>query len=120
MDRVLIGPELLQEMERTVHEVQKSLKATQDRQKSYADSKREHKDFCVGNNTYVWVKLKRSSLNLGSYKKLAPRFCGPFQVLERIGPVAYKLALPAHLRIHNVFHVSLLNKYVYDSAHIID
>jgi hypothetical protein len=51
---------------------------------------------------------------------MAPRFCGPFEILARIGPVAYQLALPANLRIHNVFHVSLLKKYVHDPTHMID
>jgi hypothetical protein len=51
---------------------------------------------------------------------MAPRFCGPFEILTRIGPIAYQLALPANLRIHNVFHVSLLKKYVHDPTHMID
>ena len=96
------------------------MKVAQDRQKSYVDSKREHTEFCVGDHLYLRVKPKKSSLKLGSCKKLAPIFCGPFQVLERIRHVAYKLALPLHLNIHNIFHVSLLKKYVYDSTHIID
>ena len=74
----------------------------------------------VRDHVYLQVKPKKSSLKLGSCTKLAPWFCGPFQVLERIGPIAYNLALPTHLRIHNVFNVSLLRKYVYDSTHIID
>ena len=120
MDRLLIGPELLQEMEQTVREVQKNLKVAQEWQKHYANKKRKHKEYCVGDHVYLWVKPKKSSLKLGCCKKLAPIFCGPFQVLERIGPIAYKLALPVHLKIHNVFHISLLKKYVYDSAHIIN
>jgi hypothetical protein len=48
------------------------------------------------------------------------RFCGPFEILDRIGPVAYMLALPASMNVHNVFHVSLLNKYVHDPNHVID
>ena len=96
------------------------MKEAQDRQKSYADSKREHKEFCVGNHVYLWVKPKKIPLKLGICMKLTPIFCGPFHVLERIVPVAYKLSLPVHLRIHNIFNVSLLKKYVYDSAHIID
>jgi hypothetical protein len=60
------------------------------------------------------------SLKLGNCAKIAPRFCGPFEILSRIGPIAYQLALPANLRIHNVFHVSLLKKYVHDPTHMID
>ena len=120
VDHVLIGPELLQEMEQTVCEVQKNLKVAQDWQKCYVVLKTKHKEFCFGDHVYLRVKPKKSSLKLGSCKKLAPIFCGPFQVLERIGPVDYKLALHVHLKIHNIFHVSLLKKYVYDSAHIID
>ena len=107
-------------MEQTVHEVQKNLKATQERKKHYADLKRKHKEYCVGDHMYLRVKPKKSSLKLGSCMKLAPRFCGTFQVLERIRPIAYKLALPVHLRIHNVCHVSLLKKHAYDFTHIID
>ena len=51
---------------------------------------------------------------------LAPRFCGPFEMLAKKGSVAYELALLAHVRVHNVFHASLLNKYVYDTKHVVD
>jgi hypothetical protein len=51
---------------------------------------------------------------------MAPRFYGAFEMLTRIGPVEYQLALPANLRIHNVFHVSLLKKYIHDPTHMID
>ena len=57
---------------------------------------------------------------MGSCGKLSPRYCGPFEVLDRICPVAYRVAFPSNMRAHNVFHVSLLKKYVHDPNHIID
>ena len=51
---------------------------------------------------------------------MSPRYCESFEVLERIGPVAYRLALLVSTRAHNVFHVSLLNKYVHDPNHVIN
>ena len=65
------------------------------------------------------MRVKKSSLKLGSCAKLSPRYCGPFEVLERIGLVAYRLALPTNTRAHNVFHVFLLKKYVHDPNHVI-
>ena len=66
------------------------------------------------------MREKKSSLNLGSCAELSPRYCGSFEVLERIGPVAYGLAFAARTRAHNVFHVSLLKKYVHDPNHVIN
>ena len=59
-------------------------------------------------------------MSLGRGGKLAPIFCGPFEILATKGPVDYELALPTHVRVHNVFHASLLKKYVYDTKHVID
>jgi hypothetical protein len=57
---------------------------------------------------------------MGACAKLAPRYCGPFEVLDKMGPVSYRIALPLTKKTHNVFHVSLLKKYVHDANHIID
>jgi hypothetical protein len=74
----------------------------------------------VGDHIYFKVKARKISLKLGNYAKMAPNFCGPLDILAQIGPVAYQLALLANLRIHNVFHVSLLKKYIHDPTHMID
>jgi hypothetical protein len=66
------------------------------------------------------VKPKNISLKLGSCTNLVARFCGPFEILDIIGPVAYILALTASMNVHNVFHASLLKKYVHDPNHVID
>ena len=79
-----------------------------------------NREFSVGDHVYLKVRAKKSSLNLGSYAKLSPRYCGSFEVLERIDPVAYRLALPTSTRAHNFFHVSLLKKYVHDPNHVIN
>ena len=78
-----------------------------------------NREFSVGDHVYLRVKERKSSLNLGSCAKMSPRYCGPFEVLERIGPVAYRLAFPASTRAHNIFHVSFLKKCVHDPNHVI-
>jgi hypothetical protein len=57
---------------------------------------------------------------LGNCSKLAAHYCGPFEILERIGPLSYMIALLASMSVHNVFHVSLLKKYIPDANHVID
>jgi hypothetical protein len=66
------------------------------------------------------MREKKSSLKSGSCKKLAAGYCGTFEILRRIGPIAYELALLDNIKSHNVFYLSLLNKYIHDPNHIID
>jgi hypothetical protein len=73
----------------------------------------------VGKHVFLKVKSKRNSLRLGIFQKLEKIYRGNFETLEKIVLVAYMLALPASMRVHNVFNVSLLNKCVPDPNHII-
>ena len=66
------------------------------------------------------IKPKKSSLRFGLCAKIAPRYCGPFKIIERIGPVAYRLALPLTMKFHGIFYVSFIKKYVKDFDHVID
>jgi hypothetical protein len=119
-DREIIGPELLREMEEKLLKIRQNLKVAQDRKKIYYDKGRTHKEFKVGDHVFLKVKANRSSLKLGNCSRLAARYCGSFEILERIGPVAYMLASSTCMTIHNVFHVSLLKKYILNVNHVID
>jgi hypothetical protein len=100
--------------------IKHNLRVAQDRQKSYADKNMKTREFKVGENVVLKVKPKNSSLKLSSCTNLATIFGGPFEILDRIGPVEYMLALLSSMNVHNVFHVSLLKNYVHDSNHAID
>jgi hypothetical protein len=88
--------------------------------KNYANQGITHTEFKVGDHVFLKVKSNKSSLKLGNCSKSVARYCGPFEILERIGHVAYILALSASMSIHNVFHVSFLKKYIPDDNHVID
>ena len=78
-------------------------------------------EFEVGDHVFLKVMLKRGVVRLTKRGKLSPRFIGPFEILERIGTVAYQLALPpSMIGVHEVFHVSMLRKYTPDLAHVVD
>ena len=74
----------------------------------------------MGEHVFIKVRPKKSSLKLRSCAKLAPRYYGPFEILSRMGHVAYQLALPPNLKVHNVFQISVLKKYVHDATHVIN
>jgi hypothetical protein len=107
-------------MEEKILKKKKKLKASQDRQKRYVDKGRIHKEFKVGDHVFLNVKANKISLKLGNCSMLVARYCGPFEILQRIGPIAYMIALSASISVHNVFHVSLLKKYIPDANHVID
>jgi hypothetical protein len=72
----------------------------------------------VGDHVFLKVKANKSSLKLGNCSKVESCYCGPFEILERIGPVAYMISLSKSMSVHNVFHVSFLKKYIPDANHV--
>ena len=69
---------------------------------------------------YIKVNPKKCLFTFGKYSKLAPRYCGPFDISAKVGPIAYHLSLPTHIKVHNVFHISILKIKVHDVSHVID
>ncbi|GJS60650.1 reverse transcriptase domain-containing protein [Tanacetum coccineum] len=113
----LIGPELVQETTDKVVVIKEKLKAARDRQKSYADNRRKPLEFEVGDRVMLKVSPWKGVVHFGKKGKLAPRYVGPFEILERIGPVAYRLRLSEELSgVHDTFHVSNLKKCLADAS----
>ena len=104
-----------------IRTIQEHLRAAQDRQKSWADSNRRPLEFQVGEYVFLKISLTKGVIRFGGRGKLSLRYIGPFEVLERVGEVAYRLALPPSLEgVHNVFHVSQLRRYIRDESHVLD
>ena len=100
--------------------IRERLKAAQDRQKSYADNRRRALEFNVGNQVFLKISPWKGVIRFQNRGKLSPRHIGPFPIIERIGPVAYRLELsPGLEKIHDIFHVSILKKYMSDPSHIL-
>ena len=78
-------------------------------------------EFEVSDRVFLKVMPKRRVVRFGKHGKLSPRFIGPFEILERVGTFAYRLALPPSMSgVHEVFHVSMLRRYTPDPAHVVD
>ncbi|XP_060964053.1 uncharacterized protein LOC133033355 [Cannabis sativa] len=119
-ERRYLGPEAVQRTSEAIEKIRARMLASQSRQKSYADPKRRDVEFQVGDFVFLRVFPMKGIRRFGKKGKLSPRFIGPFEILEKVGQVAYRLALPPALSgVHNVFHVSMLRKYVSDTTHIL-
>nr|XP_009770309.1 PREDICTED: uncharacterized protein LOC104221034 [Nicotiana sylvestris] len=117
----LLGPDLVQEAMDKVQLIRQRLLAAQSRQKSYADKRRRDLVFTIGDKVFLRVSPMKGVMQFRKRGELSPRFIGPYEILDRVGGMAYGLALPPELSfIHLVFHVSMLRKCISDSSQVIE
>jgi hypothetical protein len=108
-ERTLFGPDLVKDAEEKVQVIRENLKMAQMRQKSYHDKGTAPRHFEVGDYVYLKVSPTKGVQRFGVKGKLAPRYIGPFEVIEVCGSVAYRIQLPERFSaVHNVFHVTQL------------
>ena len=117
----ITGPDLIRDTFEKMSLIRKHLLTAQSRQKSYVDVRRRLLEFEVADHVFLKVMPKRGVVRFDKHGKLSLRFIGPFEILERVGTIAYRLALPPSMSgVHEVFHVSMLRKYSPDPAHVVD
>ncbi|XP_057962159.1 uncharacterized protein LOC131153730 [Malania oleifera] len=103
--------------------IRERVRAAQSRHKSYADTSRRRREleFEIEDKIFLKIASMKGVMRFGKKRKLTPRYIGSFEILERIGPVSYRVALPPALsRVHDVFHVSVLRKYMPDPSHVLN
>nr|GFA93758.1 putative reverse transcriptase domain-containing protein [Tanacetum cinerariifolium] len=119
-DSQLTGPELIYKTTEKVFQIKNRLLTTRSRQKSYADVRRKPMEFEVGDKVMLKVSPWKGIIRFGKRGKLSLWYIRPFEIIERIGTVAYKLELLEKLHgIHNTFHVSNLKKFLADGNLVI-
>nr|GEU40841.1 hypothetical protein [Tanacetum cinerariifolium] len=107
----LIGPDLVQDTTEKISQIKDRLKVARDRQKSYSNKRRKPLEFSVGDYVLLKVWHWKGVVGFGKKGRLAPRLVGPFEIIDKVGPVAYRLDLPQELDgVHDTFHVSNLKK----------
>ena len=117
----ITSPGLIRDTFEKVSLIQQRLLTAQSRQKSYADVRRRPLEFEVGDHVFLKVISKRGVVWFGKREKLSPRFIGSFEILEKVGIVVYRLALPPSMSgFHEVFHISMFRRYNPDPTHVVD
>lgn len=114
-DKGILGPELVRETTDKIQKIRQQIKVAQIRQKSYADNRWRPLEFEEGDHVFLRVTPTIGIGRAIQAKKLSPRLIRPFQILQRVGPISYKLGLLSSLSsLHDVFNVSHLKKYIPD------
>jgi hypothetical protein len=112
-ERVIFVPDLVTEAEEKVKQIQANILVVQSHHKSYTDKRRIPLEFKVGDHVYLWVSPMKGVRRFGIKGKLAPRYIGPYPIIDKYGPTSYQVELPAKLSgAHNVFHVSQLKRFL--------
>ena len=116
-----IGLDLIRDTFEKVSLIRQRHLTDHSQQNSYADVRRRPLEFEVGDHVFLRVMPKNGVVRFGKQGKLSLRFIGPFEILERVGTVAYRLALLTSMSgVHKVFHVPMLRRYTPDPAHVVD
>ncbi|GJX71205.1 putative reverse transcriptase domain, ribonuclease H-like domain, aspartic peptidase domain protein [Tanacetum coccineum] len=119
-DVQLTGPEIIHETTEKIVQIRQCLQDVRDRQRSYASIRRKPLEFQVGDRVMLKVSPQKGVIRFKKRGKINPRYIGPFKILKRVGPVAYKLELPEELsNVHSTFHVSNLKKCLSDESLVI-
>ncbi|KAM2808876.1 hypothetical protein PS2_043707 [Malus domestica] len=119
-ERVLVGPEIVKETTQNIQIIKFNLKTAYDRQKSLADKHATDRVYKVGDWVFLKLSPWKGVVRFGKKGKLSPRYIGPYQIIERVGKVVYRLELPPELsKVHDVFHVSRLRHYIFDPSLVI-
>ena len=119
-ERRFLCPEEVNTVSREIEIIKRRLKASVDRQKKYAQNRQQPLEFKVGDKVFLKVSPMEEVMRFGKKGKLSPRYVGLFEIIERIGEVAYRLALlPVLSKLHDVFHVLMLKKYLQDPSHVL-
>ncbi|XP_072094070.1 uncharacterized protein [Arachis hypogaea] len=108
-------------MTKQIKNIRSKILTAQSYQKSYADQRRKPLEFEEGDHVFLRVTPTTDVGRAIKTKKLNPRYIGPFHILKRLGPVAYRIALPSHLlNLHNIFYVSQFRKYTFYASHVLE
>ncbi|XP_069154478.1 uncharacterized protein [Solanum lycopersicum] len=116
----IFGPEIIHEALEKVRVIRDRMATVYSRKKSYADNKKRPLEFDAGDQVYLKRSHIKGLMRFCRKRKLNSRYVGPYEILQRVGEVAYELALPADLAsVHPVFHVSMLKNSLGDPSSIL-
>ena len=117
----LTGLDIVQETPEKIKAIQDKLKAAQDLQKSYANASKRELKFCESDWIFLKVSPMKGVVRFRKRGKLNPHYMGPLEIHKKIRPVAYRLALtPELVNVHDVFHISMLIRYVPYPTHVLE
>jgi hypothetical protein len=110
-ERVIFGPDIVTEAEEKVKQTHANILTAQSCQKSYTDKRHHPLEFEVDGHVYLQVSLMKGVCRFDVKRKLAPRYIGPYPIIDKYGSLSYQMELPLKMsRVHNVFHISQLKR----------